>query len=360
MSFFYLIALLPILVGLALLAKHREVMWQEVLGSSALAFFLAGVFHMAAVRSQVGDTETWSGQISRAVHYPRWVERYTTTSTDKDGKTTTETHYRTHSEHWEAETTTDDEHPIDREFFYQISKQFGGITAERPHKSGFYSGDRNIYVAYNKTGFVYPTTTSRSFENRLRAVPNLFQFSKPPMGARTYPYPKNRDWLSSNRIVGHSGSIPTDLLDQMNSRLGPTKKVNVILVGFKDTDATAGHHQQATWAGGKKNDLVICYDVSSPPSWAYCFGWTESEITKRNIESIVLQSGVTPATLKLIEQEIVNTYVIKDWKKFDYINIPPPSWALVWFPIMLIATQLGYWMWATNNEYSASGRFRYR
>lgn len=363
MSYFYLLAFLPILVGLMLLAKNREVVWPEVLGSAALVFLLAGIFHFAAVRSQVGDYETWSGQISRSTHFPRWVERVETSVDDYDSKgnrtgSHTEVSYTTHQERWTADTTTDDDHEITRGFFQQISRNFNNLTTETPYKSGFHSGDRNIYVAYNRTGFVYPTNTWRRFENRLRSVPNLFQFAKVPSGIQVYPYPENRDWLKSDRLVGPIKSkVDQVAFDKMNSRLGPQKRVNVILVGFKNRDATAGHYQQSAWAGGKKNDLVLCYDATEEiPTWAFCFGWTEREVVKRNLESLVLEVGVTTAALPDIEREIAANYLIKDWHKFDYISIPPPRWSLVWFPIITVITQIGYWLWATNNQFSDQPR----
>lgn len=359
MSFFYLFGLIPILVGLVLLHKDRAIIWWELVISAVLVFATAGVFHYGALRSQTGDYETWSGQVTRGVHYPRWVEEVTTTVTDYDSKgnvvgSHTETSYTTHSEHWTAETTLNDEYEIAALFFRQISQRFDNLTTERPYKSGFYSGDRNIYVAYNRSNYVYPVNAWRSFENRLRAQPNLFQFSKVPPEVQVYPYPANKDWLVSDRLVGPIRSrVDPRAFDLLNSRLGPAKHVNVILVGFKNRSSDAGHYQQAAWFGGRKNDLVLCFDDSDPPSWAFCFGWTEREDVKRNLESLALEKGVSTATLPDIEAEIAANYIIKDWHKFDYINIPPPNWALWWYPVVLLITQGAYWFWALNNEFHA-------
>ncbi len=360
MHYFYFLSLIPIVVALVF-SQKRAVVWWEVVVSTALVFAVAGAFHWGAIRSQTGDYETWSGVITRGVHYPRWVEEETHQVTDYDSKgkakgSHTEHTYTTHSEHWEAETSIGDKHEIASAFFAQITERFKDLTTETPYKTGFYSGDRHIYVAYNRSGFVYPINGWKSFQNRLRAQPNLFQFAKPPATVRVYDYPANKDWLLSDRLVGPIRSkVDSREFELMNARLGPAKRVNVILVGFKGQDSSIGQYQQAAWFGGRKNDLVLCFDADGDtPQWAYCFGWTEREDVKRNLEALAMESGVNTASLPAIEKEIATNYVIKNWHKFDYISIPPPTWAMWWFPVALIITQGLYWFWAFNNEFESS------
>lgn len=354
MCYFYLVAFLPIIAGLILLAKDREIIWQEFIGSAAIAFALSGIFHAASFWDQTRDYNTVSGIITQAIHYPFWMQRVVTHIKTKTGSTTIVTHVP-HPEHWNAFTSTDDVHSIGSSFFGEVTTRFADLSSEFEFKPGFEFGDPHIYVSRNKTGFLYPTTDWREFENRVKCVPNIFKFSKIPEGVAVYGYPKNTDFLRSDRLVGPIRSlVDSHELDLLNSRIGGAKQVNLILVGFRNRDDKAAQYQQAAWAGGRKNDLVLCFDASnSPPAWANCFGWTEKEIVKRNLEGIALTSGVTTATLPLIEKEIVQNYTIKNWHKFDYINIPPPKWALIWFPIAMIAIQAGYWMWANTNEYRA-------
>jgi hypothetical protein len=226
--------------------------------------------------------------------------------TDRDGNTqyTTEIYYttehRTHRECWTAYTNIGDSHDVSRAFFGDITQNFGGkITTERPHKSGFDSGDPNAYVAYNKTGYIYPVTSKRSWTNRVKAAPSLFSFSKVPDGSPVFEWPENPDWLHSQRLLGTAAKDFNLLeVDRMNARLGPRKHVNVILVGFGSKDISLAELQRAKWVGGKKNDLVICYG----DTWAKVFGWSDSEICKRDIESIMLERS--PDRLAKIEKEI--------------------------------------------------------
>ncbi len=356
MIFLYLIAILPAIVGIFLYIFSDKVIWLEWLGSTAIAFLCSAVIHFMIITSMCGDVETWSGQISKSVHYPRWVEEYIQvhTSTDSKGKTRvwTTVEHRTHSEHWEAETTIGDEHEISESFFKEISRNFNNLTTEKPYKSGFDSGDPNIYAAYNKSGFVYPITGIRHWKNKIKASPSVFSFSKVPKDIPVYEYPPNDDWLKSDRLLGN---VPINIseFDKMNTRLGPHKRVNVIIVYFANKDSSISKWQQSKWIGGKKNDLVICYggQKNNKADWAFCFGWTEREQVKKNLETIFLENKIDNNLIPIIEQEIKNNYLIKDWTKLDYITIYPPIWSYWVLIILMIITQGVFWYWANTNDF---------
>jgi hypothetical protein len=363
-SIFYLLAVVPLLVGGYFWYKSHEVVWQEWLGGSAAGFLTAGIFHVLAITGMTGDVETWSGQIDTATFHPEWVERYTVTHHHSSGTgknrrtwTTTETKYRTHHEHWTAETTVDDTHEITEAFFREIVNNFGGGTETRKvHKTGFHSGDPNVYVANNRTGYVYPVTTRRSWENRVKAAPSLFSYTKVPTNVAVHPWPSNPDWRVSERLVG-TASVLFDKreFDLMNSRLGPVKRVNVIMVGWTKEPAEISQYQEAAWIGGKKNDLVICFGgmtTSRPATWSRVFGWTESELCKRNLASIMLRPMDANLRLAEIEKEIERNYRLKDWSKFDYITIEPPTWSYFVYIFVLAGSQVGLYVFFHRNEFS--------
>jgi len=366
MIFLYLIALIPAIIGIILYICNKEITWIEWLGATFIAFLFSGMVHGIAIYGMCGDVETWSGEISRAVHYPRWVEEYTDVHFTYDSKgnvtgSRTDTHHRTHQEEWKAETTIEDEHDIYKDFFNEVSENFKNLTTETPHKSGFDSGDRNIYVAYNKSGYVYPVTGMRTWKNKIKASPSVFSFVKVPKNIPVYEYPPNEDWLKSDRLMGN---VPVNLLefDRMNTRLGSLKKVNVIIIYFGNKDSSIAKWQQAKYIGGKKNDLVICYggQKSDKADWAFCFGWTEKEIVKRNLETIFLDNKIDSGIIKNIEQEVRKNYTIKDWHKFDYITIYPPTWSYWVLIILMIISQGVFWYWATRNEFGKDGKhYRY-
>lgn len=360
-SLFYLLSLIPIAIGAFLWYRDSEVVWWEWLCGAAVAIVTAALFHGIAVWGMGDDIETWSGQIVKSTHYPRWVEQYQEAHTRTVGSGKNEhtetyytTEYRTHPEYWDAVTQYDG-HEVSEGFFEEICRNFANYTVEKPWKMGFYSGDPHTYVSYNKTGFIYPATSLHHWQNRTKAAPSVFSFAKVPTNAPVFSWPRNDDWRRSGRLLG-TAAAQFDLLafDRMNARLGPTRKVNVIMVGFDMGSIELAHTQEAKWLGGKKNDLVLCYGGMSrnqPASWAYVFGWSESFLAKRNLESLLLRYPASPQLLQLVEQEVQKNYRIKDWSKFDYITIEPPTWSYVVFVFVLIGSQTGLYVYFHCNEF---------
>jgi hypothetical protein len=377
---FYLIALIPAIIGLALYLYLKEVNWLEWLGGSAIAFIVAGIVHLCTIYGLLSDTETWSGRITKAVHYPKWVERYTETHTRTEGSgknartvTYTDTHYRTHPEHWNAETDIDngateavgmicgllggieikEGHEITKDMFNQIRQMFNDLTIEKPYKSGFYSGDRNIYVAYNKTGYIYPVTDTKQWENKLKGSKTLFKFIEVPKHIKVYDYPKNQNFMASDRLCGLA-SVDFNLreFDLMNTRLGPTKKVNVIICGWESGDDQLGHYQEAKWKGGKKNDLVITYgSIGGTCCWAHVFSWSERQDVKRELETLFMSNKPGTGLIPKIENSIKEKYTLKDWSKFDYVTVDPPWWCYLILVAVMIMAQAGFWFYAFTNEF---------
>jgi hypothetical protein len=361
---FYFISLVPLIVGGVMVLLNKRVVWWEWLVGVAAGFAVSGIMHAVALVGMTGDVETWSGRVERVVFYPRWVEEYqqmhTRTSTDSDGNTTTEiyytTEYRTHHEQWATQTTLG-EFEVAKPKHDEVLNLFGGsVETKWTHKGGFHSGDHNIYIGHNKTDWLEPVTDTRSWANKIKAAPSVFSFRKVPKGAKVYQWPENPDRFRSDRLLGITGNIDRLAWDQMNARLGPKKRVNLILIGFGTAPREIAEWQQAAWLGGKKNDLVVCFGGSpARPEWASVFGWTESETCKRNLETLVLDHGVSASLLPLIEREVEANFRAKDWKKFDYLTIEPPTWAYVVLVLAMLGSQVGWWIYASRNEHVKDG-----
>ena len=328
-----------------------------------------------------GDMETWSGQIERVEHRPKWVERYrvavyrTETYYTGSGENRTmstrrvfshyETRYDTHPEHWRAYLDfgkgADNEgglfesnyKKIGDELYNDVKSNFGGdvvISGKQPssHSGSVSSGDNNIYATYNEARYIYPVTKLVSFKNKIKCSPSVFSFVEVPTNIFVFPYPENKNWMVSDRLLGNASTdIDTTLWDQMNSRLGPVKKVNVILIGFEFDDTMIAEYQRAAWIGGKKNDLVLCYGNG----WSRVFGWTESDLVKQNLQTILLGKPVNNDIIPLIEQEIRSNYQIKDWTKFDYLSVEPKTSHYIWFAIMMMVTQSGLYVFFHLNQF---------
>ncbi len=358
MWFFYLFACVPAAIGALLWVKDKEVVWWEWLLGSGLAFVQAVIFHVIAYGVMTGDTETWSGQVLSATHHPWWKERYVVPVTKKVGKNTIvtlEVRYRDHSEYWDCETNIHAMGVGISEQKYGVIKQIlGGVEETRtPHKSGFCEGDKNVYLVANRTNQVVPVTAQHHWVNKVQCAPSVFKFIKVPEDVKVYKYPENNNVFTSARIVGSCPGISIYEWDQMNAILGPSHKVNLVMVGFPTgSDSMLGQYQEAKWFGGKKNDLVLCFakGEDGKTQWAYVFGWTEKAEVKRNLESILMGNPVDMTIIPLIWEEVLRNYQIKDWSKFDYLSLEPPTWCYIVFIILMLLIQGGFYVFAHVND----------
>lgn len=380
--FFYLMAFIPIGIGLVLYIKNKNITWQEWIAGSVVALLTAVIFQYIAIAGMTSDVETWSGEITATSRYGAWTERYrqSHTRTVGSGKNQrTETYYTTeydyHPEHWTVTRSFGNGHEdtksVDEDTYKEIFANFGSQINETETQGTHHfggtksSGDNRIYITYNNTSYDYPVTKQVSFENRVKAAPSLFSFPKVPTNITVFEWPKNEDWMSSGRLLGTAAErIPIRTLDLMNTRIGYRKKVNVIIVGFdKNAPSDYGHWQEAAWIGGKKNDLVLCFKEGDGRKAAssYVFGWTESEYCKKNLQTLLITHPINKDIIPLIEKEIVTSYKVKDWSKFDYITVEPPRWSYIVYIFVIFGTQTGLYVYFHKNEYTQNNReYNYR
>jgi hypothetical protein len=376
MLFFYLFACVPMFIGALLWFFNRRIVLQEWIGSTVVAFMIAGITHLIAVKGMTGDIETFSGEILYAKQFSAWREFYeeaiyrteTYTTTDSNGNTTTHTrlvfsHWedrrRWHEANWWIYSNIDTKYQISSNEFIWYCKVFNdrqtvaGKRRTGEHNSKMIDGDPNDYEAHNKTGYIKPVTDKRHWKNKVKAAPSVFSFVKVPTNAPVYNWPENPNPFESERVLGTARQvIPKLEWDRMNAKLGPSKRVNVIIIGFGDQDSSVAHLQQAKWIGGKKNDLVITYGgPNEKPRWSFVFGWTERETVKKNLQTIILDNGVSTNTIPLIKQEISTNYKIKDWSKFDYLKVEPPKKAYIWFLSIMIIVQVGLYILFHLNDF---------
>jgi hypothetical protein len=361
----YFIGLLPLFVGAVLWYHLQEINWPVWIASTTVGILTAVGFQAALIYGMEGDQQTFSGQIAMTKHFGAWLEHYqyavyrTETYTTTDSKGHEETRTRQVFDHWEDATRyhpdswTDysnikTSYEIAQSVYCWTRDRFGGehsvpgVRITLDHDSYMISGDPNDYEAPDQTGFNIPVTDTRTWYNKVKCCPSVFSYAPVPKTIKIFPYPLSKDPFHSVRLLGTAaGSVDLLAFDQMCARLGPVKKVNVILVGFGNQGSQMSHYQEAAWVGGKKNDLVLCFGGDpAKPDWTYCFGWTEHSITKRNLETIALQNGVTTNSLPLFENEIRANYLIKDWKKFDYLTVDPPGWSYFAMFATMLVTQV--------------------
>lgn len=371
MSILYIFCLVPIFIGFCIFLWSNykgtgTICWKEWLMGSACAFLIAAPIHYWSYSSQVGDYETWSGKIVKAVYIPKWHEFYEYavyrteyyTTTDSNGKTTTHSqqvfdHWeptsRWHSPSWTAYSDIHTNYNISESRYKYFVEQFGnesaypGIRHSSEHNSRMISGDPNDHhTQLLNSNFVEPITDSRWFENRIRATPSVFNFVEVPENIQVFEYPENRNPWKSNRIVGSAKKdISIRLWDEMCARLGKLKRVNMILVKFDSSDTMLTEWQRSKWIGGKKNDLVICVGEG----FVKVFGWSESDICKKNIELLFLHHPINNDILPLLEREVMNNYTKREFTEdFSYLSVEPTESHWLTFMILMVLSQGGLYL----------------
>lgn len=397
MGTLYFIALAFIFIGGITWFFSRKVTWQELAGGSAAALLLAMIFHLVGANMIVSDTQTYSGQIIQANRYAAWREYYEeavyrteyynervsyteTVGSGAKARTVTkhrterrsrrvfdhwEGHKRWHNESYDMSSNINTRYDIDRTAYWDTCKKFGGevsVKGDRrtgEHNSRMIDGDPNDYMSTPKTGYVYPVTKPVSFENKLKAGPSVFSFVEVPKTIPVFEWPANSNPFQSERLLGQAQKdVSISEWDKLNARLGPTKKANLILIGFGAQDSSIAQYQRAKFLGGKRNDVVMCYGGSAAkPNWTVVFGWTDSELVKQNLQTLLLEKGVSNAIIPDIEKEITAHYQVKNWHAFDHLTVPPSNGLITWYIITLILTQSVLYIFFYRNEFEASEEY---
>ena len=365
----YLIALIPIIAGIILFvySKGRVTIKEWIFGSVA-AIICAGVMHICSIAGMTSDTETWSGFVTKAVNEPWWKARWkeddyvkVPSGKDSNGFTTYRKvyvgwhyEYRTHEERWFLETDLGQSIDVSQEFANNVSSNFGKWVAQPWNRNHYFKGDVNKYISVNTTKWQQPVTRLMSFENRAKAAPSKFSFKKVPEDAPVFEYPKNRNAFASDRLLG-TAKKTFDLFefDKMNSRLGPIKFVNVIIIGFGDQPQSIVDLQRSKWYGGKKNDLVLCYGGKDPlrPAWVSVFGWSQEGVDQLLL-AVMESSEMSTSVLPEIESIISERYTMVDWDSMTkQIDIEMPTWSWIVMICFILIPQGGYYFWSWYNDF---------
>lgn len=395
--FCYLMAFIPLVIGTGLWLFCKKIVWWESLIGTVIGIIIVLLFQLVGTSSQTDDTETWSGQVLQVSYIPSWeeyyeyevyrTEYYTTTEresyteyyTDSKGKSKSRTKYRTVIvrksrqvfDHWGHATR---QHyaeyylidsfcnmSISSSLYNDILNKFGNTTKQTAgrrktgdHNSHMISGDPMDYTSVNTTNYIYPVNKTCKFENRIKASKSIFSFVKIDEKDDTiFSYPTSNDHFDANRTLGKVG-VDKLVIEQLNSVVGPKNHVNIIVVGYDDKPIEEALKLESKWISGKKNDLVICFSTKgsalNKPQWVYVFTWSESDLCKENIKSIILKNGLTKDSIPLIQKEIENNFKIKDWHKFDYITIEIPICVYIWLFIIEIVLVGSWFLFAFFND----------
>ncbi len=255
-------------------------------------------FYFATKNSHMSDTQQLSELIVKARYYESWetwvvqecsrqVVVGEDCTTGSDGKQTCVTKYRTeyydcfycdyNSEYYVAVTISNKEISISRAQYYALLKKWKtkGNFIEL-NRSIDYSGscgkDGDMYEGnWNLDLFTAESHTwQESYNNRTQAALSAFNYPKiTPIEAKKlglYEYPaKYYNGYTEPNILGFENiyqskqlkdSIFT-LYQYLNGFIGPKYKAHVYILLFKDQDINIAFKQEAYWANGNQNEIVI-------------------------------------------------------------------------------------------------------
>lgn len=383
MYVFYLIALIPVIIGFLLYLFTKRINIQEWIFGTIIAFVISAIMHVCAYFGMVTDTEIWSGKVVEVAKYPFWIEEYQEaiyrTSLEprshfSNGKVSIrlesvrrfshyETRHRNHEQYFTKTIWFGAESKINNiceADYIDIANKFGNeIKTINANRKGFDGGDNNYYVCINKTGYCIPATTIKNFTNKIKASPSSFSFKKVPEDAPVFEYPKCKNMWVSDRLLGDAANKISILeFDKLNSELGPTKEVNIIIIGFNNADSKLGKIQESKYLGGKKNDVIICYGYAplegNIPNicWTYCFSYCKNEQMKRNIENIFKNYPIDDTILPLIKKEILSGYQRRNWSEMDLITVKPRPVHYIFLLITTFIIQGIFWAVTLNNDFN--------
>ena len=371
MLFLYGLCFLPFLIGLILWYCSKSIHLLEFLASLPVGLIVVAIIHGFTYASLTGDTMLNSGELVKATYYPQWIEEYQQSHTSCTGSgknqvctTYYTTEHRTHYPEWVTYSNIDTSYGIKLEEFKIISNTFGNYVTEKEYKSGFDGGDPNIYSTYKRvvnkdeTTVYFPVTKEIGWTNKIKATKSVFKFIDVPKTVPTYAYPIPTNSFESNRLLGEAKKdFKTEDLDKLNGYLGKIKHINLIIIGYKDSDSMQAKYQESAWLGGKENDLVLTYgkDDKGKVTWSYVFGWTNSEEVKRNLETVLMTKPLKE-TISESRKEILANYKCKDFKDFNYLSVEPPLWSYILTIFILIATQVGWYYYALSNDFNQGDR----
>ncbi len=293
-----------------------------------VALMIAGYY--IALNQATTDTEIWNAQVtSKTSEKVSCEHSYSCNCRPVScGKDCTTIHCDTCYEHsydvsWYLHTSADEHIKIDR-----VNRQ--GTTMP-PRWNQAHVGD--------------PTALQHTFTNYIKANPwsllnrtdEETQFPIPayPIGVYDYHYvdrfiaPPLPDTPAWNRS-----------LQTLNAELGVRKRVNIIVVVTKESEAFS-HALENVWLGGKKNDVIVVIGSKDLKAieWVRVISWSHSEVMKVELRDALLKIGTLDnrePIMVVLKDHVTRGYALMQMEDYKYLmaGVEPTAGAM-WLLIIL-------------------------
>jgi len=275
-----LLILLSIPVGVCIagiVISKGGITWKEAaLQLVLMCAILGGSFFMGRWMS-IQDTEIWNGTIAvknAGTHgccHSYDCLCYESCSTDSAGTRSCSEICQTCYEH---------SHDL---FWNAVTDNGEVVYSDRCNKPGSNPPAEWIGIAIGE-----PTAVEHRYTNYIKAAPGTLGQCKKlqqKYWALLPDYPKVQNWRLVDRFLFPGIQTPTrqvywnQLLMRLNSKLGHTKQVNIIVVVTREESREYFQALEARWLGGKKNDLILVVSAPDYPKmqWAQVMSWMDPD-----------------------------------------------------------------------------------
>lgn len=331
---FNLLILTTIIVT-AIYFINKEITTLEYFKTLGIVIVVTLIVYSFSLIPFPNDNYFASGRIEETRFYPSWVEEYQQAHTvcHSNGKSESCTTYYTtehdrHEAYWVMYDTLDQNWKISSELHAQIKSYFGdNVHISQPNKSThgghLVSGDPNVYSYNNDTNiYKYTTTKMIPWYNPIKGSHSLFNEGA---GDFKLDYPSQTGQFETNRLMG--GGIKHDI-DVLNTKIYNTVGANFIVV--QTNDFAKCDKLDAYWNGGNYNDIIMCIsgDIEKPDN-VQAIGYAENKGLQTELESYILEKGITKNSLVGIQDKIQREYKQFDFKQFRYIKRDCPIWVTI-------------------------------
>lgn len=256
-----------------------------------------------------------------------------------------------------------------------LNTTLGSIKISRVNSRGTTEPPR-----YTRAQAGDPVAQTNSFTNYVKAAPDslfntLAQKQALQQFAQKLPsYPDDiYDYHYVNRVLTDEVPLPDASgwnmeLARLLRDLGPSKQVNVVIVFTKEADPRYADALNASWLGGKKNDVVVVLGTPAYPDigWARVLSWTDREVFKVQLRDALqdLKTVDRASVLSTIDQHIRSGFTRRSMEDFSYLEneIEPPGWAIGLLVFLSVLASVGASVYLSKNMHTTRGvgRYRYR
>lgn len=347
---------LPLLIGLvAFFFSKGRITWQELAFQEIALIILIGGCSAMAHYISVRDTELLNGRVtskqSERVSCRHSYPCNCRTECSGSGKNET------------CSTVCDTcyEHPYDVSWYVYTNVGNRTIEIDRIDSQGLIQPPR-WSEAYPKE----PVVFEHSYDNYIKASPSTVlrkYFVDPKLKDRIPKYPYVYDYYRADKVLWDGFPFVKNdkawqwLLSDINSDLGNTKQVNVIMIVTTEPNTDYEFAVEDKWIGGKKNDVIVLIGAPHPPEiqWTRVVSWTDAYDLKVHLRDDILDIGTLDKRddiMNAVRRDVESLFIRKPMSDFKYLMASyQPSGGVTLFIFFLgIALSVGSTIFVYCND----------